>query len=236
MQHWKTNRFVPLIALLFLLAACSGRSQQSATDQGTEGSAATAQADQGSAAAPAPALTTRSQEAVKPVVPMVLPKGTTMRVRLDQQVGSKISQAGQSFTASLAEPVTSKGQTVIPAGAHVSGTVTNAKALGRFSGEATLSLKLNSVTVGGREYPIETATYSQVKKGKGKRTAVGVGGGAGLGALVGGLVGGGKAAAIGAAAGAGVGAAGSAVTGNDDIVLPAETAVSFRLTQPVQIR
>src|SRR5581483_3096072 len=73
-------------------------------------------------------------------------------------------------------------------------------------------------------------------KGKGKRTAVAVGGGAGLGALIGGLAGGGKGAAIGAAAGAGAGTAGAAFTGNKDIVLPAESTVSFRLVQPLEIK
>ena len=97
-------------------------------------------------------------------------------------------------------------------------------------------MKLTSITVGGREYDLQTAAYTQVKKGKGKRTAVAAGGGAGVGALIGGIVGGGKGAAIGAAAGAGAGTAGSAMTGNEEIVLPAETAVSFRLTQPVQFR
>jgi len=62
------------------------------------------------------------------------------------------------------------------------------------------------------------------------------GGGAGLGALIGGLAGGGKGAAIGAAAGAGAGGAGAAFTGNKEIVLPAETAVSFTLSAPLKIK
>ena len=73
-------------------------------------------------------------------------------------------------------------------------------------------------------------------KGKGKRTAVMAGGGAGLGALIGGLAGGGKGAAIGALAGGGAGTAGAAFTGSKDIVLPAESALSFKLEQPLEIR
>jgi len=83
---------------------------------------------------------------------------------------------------------------------------------------------------------VETATLSQTIKGKGKRTGVLVGGGAGLGAVIGGLTGGGKGAAIGALAGGGAGTAGSAYTGNKEIVLPAESAVAFTLKQPLRVR
>ena len=84
--------------------------------------------------------------------------------------------------------------------------------------------------------PVQTALLTQNLRGKGKRTGVMVGGGAGLGALIGGLAGGGKGAAIGAAAGAGAGGAGTAFTGNKDIVLPAESAVAFTLKEPLRIR
>ena len=76
----------------------------------------------------------------------------------------------------------------------------------------------------------------RTETGKGKRTAVLAGGGAGLGALIGGLAGGGKGAAIGALAGGGAGAGGAAFTGNKDIVLPAESALSFKLEQPIEVR
>ena len=63
-----------------------------------------------------------------------------------------------------------------------------------------------------------------------------VGGGAGLGAIVGGLAGGGKGAAIGVLAGAGAGTAGAAFTGNKDIVLPAEATLSFKLLKPLEVK
>ena len=168
--------------------------------------------------------------------PVTIPAGRVLTIRLGDAVGSKLSQPGQSFGGSLAKPVEVDGQTVIAAGAKVHGEVVDAKPLGRFAGGALLQLRLNSVAVNGEDMPVQTATFTQTLKGKGKRTAVMAGGGAGLGALIGGLAGGGKGAAIGAAAGAGAGTGGAAFTGNKEIVLPAESAVAFTLKAPLKIR
>jgi hypothetical protein len=166
----------------------------------------------------------------------VIPAGTVLTVRLGEALGSKISQSGQTFTATVADPVEIDGKTVIPAGANASGTVVDAKPLGRFKGAASLQIKLTSVTVNGSDRPIETSSIVRAAKGKGKRTATLIGGGAGVGAIIGGLAGGGKGAAIGALAGAGAGTAGTAFTGNKDVVLPAESAVSFKLEQPLEVK
>jgi len=112
----------------------------------------------------------------------------------------------------------------------------DAKPLGKFKGAATLDLKLTSINVNGADHNVETSALIRTAKGKGKRTATMIGGGAGLGALIGGLAGGGKGAAIGAVAGAGAGTAGTVFTGNKDVVLPAESALSFRLNQPLELR
>ena len=167
---------------------------------------------------------------------VTVPSGKVVTVRLADEVGSKVSQPGQSFGGSLAKAVDVNGEVAIPAGAKVEGVVVDAKPLGRFAGGALLQLKLNSITVSGEQLPMQTATFTQTLKGKGKRTGVMAGGGAGLGALIGGLAGGGKGALIGGAAGAGAGTAGAAYTGNKEIVLPAETAVSFTLSAPLKIR
>jgi hypothetical protein len=167
---------------------------------------------------------------------ITVPAGKVLTVRLADQAGSKISQSGQTFSGTLANPVEVNGEVAIPAGSRVEGTVVDAKAMGHFAGGALLQLQLNSVHVHGEQLPIQTSVFSQTLKGKGKRTGVIVGGGAGLGALIGGLAGGGKGAAIGAAAGAGAGTAGSAYTGNKEIVLPAESAVAFTLKQSLRIR
>jgi hypothetical protein len=167
---------------------------------------------------------------------VIIPAGKTIIVRLAQPLSSKDSQEGQSFSGSVAEPVEVDGQTVIERGAAAHGTVVAAKAMGHFKGGALLQLRLNSVTIKGERRPVATSLWSQALKGKGKRSAVAIGGGAGLGAALGGIFGGGKGAAIGAVAGAGAGTAGAAYTGNKEIQLPAESTLQFKLKQSIQVQ
>lgn len=179
---------------------------------------------------------TSSKSTTPEPAPLVVPAGTVLTVRLGQAVGSKISQPGESFSATLAQAVVVEGQQVLPAGTRASGLIADAKPLGRFKGGARLQLKLTALDINGSSRSIDTSSVVRAEKGKGKRTAVMTGGGAGLGALIGGLAGGGKGAAIGALAGAGAGAGGAAFTGNKDIVIPAETALSFKLRQAIEVR
>ncbi len=167
---------------------------------------------------------------------VVVPAGTAITVSLGSALGSKVSKPGDNFTGSVAQPVSVGGAVAIPQGANVSGTVTDAKALGKFAGGAVLSIRLDSVEVKGVNLPVQASTKSFSQKGKGKRTAVMAGGGAALGGIIGALAGGGKGAAIGAAAGAGAGTGGAAFTGNKEIVLPAESDVTFELSQPLEIK
>ena len=180
------------------------------------------------AQAPAPA-----PEAPQPVV---VPAGTTLTVRLNETLSSKSSTDGQPFTGTLVNPVSAGGETAFPAGATVTGTVVTAHSAGRFKGASLLEIKLDSITAGGRQISISTAAISKGEKGKGKRTAALIGGGAGAGALIGGLAGGGKGAAIGALVGGGAGTAGAGLTGNRDVTFPAESALSFKLANSVEIR
>ena len=165
-----------------------------------------------------------------------LPAGTVITVRLGNAVGSKVSNSGDAFHASVATPIEVDGKVVVPSGAEAAGTVLQAVAQGQFKGGAVLKLALSSVTVDGDSYDVKTSAVSRYLQGKGKRTAVLIGGGAGGGALLGGLMGGGKGALIGAAVGAGAGTAGAAYTGNKEIVLPAESTLSFKLSEPVTVK
>jgi hypothetical protein len=219
--------------LLVFGAACNSKpSQQNQNSApGADNSAASSTGSPG-----APTGSQAAQESAPPApVTITIPAGKVLTIRLADEVGSKVSQPGQSFGGTLAKPVDVNGEVAIPAGARVEGEVVGAKPLGRFAGGALLQLKLTSIRVNGEQVPVQTATFTQTLKGKGKRTGAMVGGGAGLGALIGGLAGGGKGAAIGAAAGAGAGTAGTAYTGNKEIVLPAESAVSFKLKESLRI-
>jgi hypothetical protein len=222
-----------LTALLALGAACNKPNPQSAdnTAPSTANSAPSGSAPANGSSAPA--------EPAQPPAPVpvrvTVPAGKVLTVRLADEVGSKISQPGQSFGGTLAKPVEVDGEVLIPAGARVAGEVVDAKPLGHFKGGALLELKLDSVRVHDQLMPVETSLFTQTLKGKGKRTGLVAGGGAGLGAIIGGLAGGGKGAAIGALAGGGAGAAGAAYTGNKEIVLPAESAIPFTLKRSLNI-
>ncbi len=166
---------------------------------------------------------------------MEIPAGTRVRVRINQDLGSKISHPGDTFSATVADAVIVDGQTVIPRDARAEGTVIDAKPLGHFKGGALLELRLERVRTQWGSYPVQTSTMERVEQGKGKRTGFFAGGGGAFGALVGGLAGGGKGALVGALAGAGAGTAGSAMTGNHQIFLPAETLITFRLEHSVHV-
>ncbi len=246
-MHFRSNLFALTASLLviFGLLACGPKSTEqpaTSTTPGGEGTTAAAPSGTGTAAAPG-GKTTRNANPAAPNAPaapvaraVTLPAGTVIVARLNQALGSKISQSGETFSASVAQPIEVGGKVVVPRGAEATGTVEEAAPLGRFKGGARLKIVLTSVTVNGTQVPVQTAAYSQAKAGKGKRSAGIIGGGAGLGAIIGGLAGGGKGAAIGALAGAGAGTAGAAFTGNKDIVFPAETTVSFKLLRPAEIR
>jgi len=171
-----------------------------------------------------------------PPKPITVPAGTILTVRINQALGSKTSQTGATFTGTMANPITIGGKVAIPSHSAVTGVVRDAKSAGKFKGGASLALTLTSITVHGQHFNIATDDAAQQTKGKGKRTAGLTLGGAGAGAAIGGLAGGGKGAAIGALVGVTAGAIGSATTGNNkDISLPAETALTFGLVQPLTL-
>ena len=171
-----------------------------------------------------------------PPPPLVVPAGTNMVVRMGNTIDTKTANAGDTFTGTLAHAVAVGDDIAIPAGSNVSGTVVASKSPGKFKGEGELVVSLTTVDVNGVPTSIQTSNYGVTVKGKGKRTAVITGGGAGGGALIGGLAGGGKGALIGGLLGAGAGAAGSAFTGNKDLQIPAESAVTFKLANSITVK
>lgn len=180
----------------------------------------------------------RAQESSAPAVAeaprsTTVPSGATVRITTSETLSAKQNNVGDSFNGVLSEPLQTRGGgNVFKRGTRVMGTVVAAKGQGRFKGAGDLGVELTSIA----GIPVQTSVYEVVTKGKGKRTAVLAGGGTGLGALIGGLAGGGKGALIGGLAGAGAGTAGSAFTGNKDVVIPSESQITFRLTSPLTVR
>jgi hypothetical protein len=192
--------------------------------------------DSGQAAAPAPTATPAAAPAPPPP-PIHVAAGTSLAIRVDQRLSAKGSRAGEKFTGEVVDPVKDgNGNTVIPKGAPVTGIVDDAHKRGHFKGASDLELRLTSLTLNGKEYPLETAEMRERKKGKGKRTAAMIGGGAGLGMLIGGVASGGTGLVIGGLAGAGAGTAGAGLTGNRDLVIPAESIVHFTLKDALEIQ
>jgi hypothetical protein len=184
------------------------------------------------AVAPAPAPVAAAPPPPPEPVKLTAPAGAAVAVTVTEQLSASKNNVGDGFTGVLAQSVkTAGGATVFPRGAHVVGTVVAAKGQGRFKGSGALGIQVTSIS--GRS--VSVSSYEKEQKGKGKRTAGFIGGGAGGGALIGGLAGGGKGALIGGLIGAGAGTAGAAFTGNKDVVIPSESTVTFHLTAPVTI-
>ncbi|HEY6946714.1 MAG TPA: hypothetical protein VI431_16375 [Candidatus Acidoferrum sp.] len=165
-----------------------------------------------------------------------VPVGTHISVITNQAVSSKNARVGQTLTGSIGNDVIVGGKVVIPKGSEVKLSVSGVQASGRLSTPAKLYLRLRTVTIGGKTYTVATNSAGRTEKGKGKRDAGFIGGGAAGGAAIGALAGGGKGAAIGAAAGAGAGTAGAAATGKKDIEFPAETRLVFTTRADIVIK
>jgi hypothetical protein len=163
--------------------------------------------------------------------------GTSLAIRIDQRISVKTSHPGDAFTGEVVEPVADpNGDVVVPKGTQVAGVIDEAHKRGHFKGASVLELRLTSMTLNGTQYHLRTADLTQHKKGKGKRSAAMIGGGAGLGMLIGGIASGGTGLLIGGLAGGGAGTAAAGLTGNRDLDIPAETVVHFKLSQDLVVQ
>lgn len=183
-----------------------------------------------------PEVTQSQATAAKPVaIPVTIPEGTAISVRLIDQVDTAKHKEGDTFRASLDAPIIIADKIIIPKNSDVTARLASAKSAGHFTGSSAVVLVLDTITVGGKSYSVQTGEFTKQGGSRGKRSAAVIGGGAAAGALIAALSGGGKGAAIGAAAGAGAGTGVQALTKGEQIKLPAETLLEFELKAPLTV-
>jgi hypothetical protein len=187
------------------------------------------------AARPAAAALPSEAPAPPPVRKLTVPEGATVRVRTTTAITTKTAQTGEPFTGHLAEPLMAGNTVVAPKGAQVDGKVVESDPGGRVSGLARLTVRLTALHLDGRTVPVSTATVAREATTSKKKDAAKVGIGAGIGAAIGAIAGGGRGAAIGAGAGAGAGTATVLATRGDAAVIPAESVLTFTLSEPVTV-
>ncbi len=174
--------------------------------------------------------------AVLPAVPdLLIPAGTHLRVRVNEELDTKRNRVGDGFSAVLETPVVVGEKVALPRGTSLHGHVVTSKSSGRLKGRAVLGLALDGFELAGVQYAIDTSSNARVSRGHKKRNWGIIGGGTGLGAAIGALAGGGTGALIGAGAGAAAGTGGAALTGKKNVVLPAETMLTFTLRDAVTV-
>jgi hypothetical protein len=166
---------------------------------------------------------------------VTVPAGTRVLIRTVDSIDTTKQKAGYRFTASLETNLQVDNTVVAPRGTTVYGKLISASSAGRMKGSSELTLELTDIVINGTSYPLLTSDYSIKGKGEGSKTAKKVVGGAGLGALIGGIAGGGKGAGIGALAGAGAGTAVAATKKGEQLSIPSESLLEFRLQQPAPL-
>ncbi len=147
---------------------------------------------------------------------VTIPAGETLLVRMIDGVDSAKNHVGDVFHASLETDLTIGNTVVAP-------------------GSSELQLELTRIVIDGKDYPVVSSDYSLKGKGRGSDTAKKVGGGAVAGAIIGAIAGGGKGAAIGAGVGSAAGAGVQVLTRGQQVKVPSETLLEFRLQQPATV-
>ena len=188
-------------------------------------------------AAPAGNTASAPAAAKAPAPPRVVtvPQGTSFSVRLVDPIDTERNKVGDTFRATVSQPVMIDDEVVIPTDADVEGQIVDTKSAGHFEGRSAIALTLTRLRMNGKTYTLRTNQYDKQGASRGKRTAATVGGGAALGAIIGGIAGGGKGAAIGTVVGAGTGTGVQAATKAQQIKLPSETVLNFRLEGPLKV-
>jgi hypothetical protein len=181
-----------------------------------------------------PAPTPNVEARVPHVV--TLTAGTSLAVRIGETISSSRNQPGDSFLATLTQPLVIDGFIIAERGARLEGRVVEAAPAGRVKGVSHLGISIVRVaTADGQNLRIRTEPYTKDGASQAAMDAAKVGGGAAIGAVIGAIAGGGKGAAIGAGAGGAVGAGDVLLTRGKPVEIPVETRVNFRVQDPVTI-
>ncbi len=162
-----------------------------------------------------------------------IPASTSVLVRMIDGVDSSINKIGDPFHGSLESALVVGNTVVAPKGSDVYGKLTQAKSAGKISGAAQLTLELTGIRINGNIVPVDSTNYDVAGKGRGTQSAERIGGGAVLGTVIGAIAGGGKGAAIGGVVGAGAGTTVQVMTHGDQVRIPSETLLEFKLEQDV---
>ena len=228
------------VVLSLALTACGQQSSQEATNP--ESTKTAASPENATPAASAEVTKSATTAAAKPVdaapkapATVEVPQGTAITVILTDPISTGKNKAGDTFTATLANPIVVKGETVAPKGATVKGRVIEAEGSGRIKGKASIQLGLTSITVDGKSYPITTRTFSEEAESTKKRDTGVVAGAGGVGAAIGALAGGGKGAVKGAIIGGAAGTGAVLATKGKEVEFDSEAKLNFALAKPVEL-
>jgi len=206
--------FVP--AVLIVLTGCGSSTTEVSAD---------AAAKNGSRIASAPVIK----------VPTTIPAGTAIKIRTTSALSTENVKSGETFTATLAEPLMIDGKEIAPKNADVDAVVVDADKGGRVKGVASISVRLAKLHLDDGAVAIKTGAYTKEARATKKRDGVKVGIGAGVGAAIGAIAGGGQGAAIGAASGGAAGTGLVLATRGEPAVIAAESLITFRLSAPVTV-
>lgn len=216
------RKWLSAAALACICAACGGSGSTESTPAGE------------------PKTETATPEEQKPAEPVyrevTLPAGTTLRLDLKSSVASDTSKVEDTVRATLRQAVVIDGETVLPAGTELVGTVTDVARSGRVKGRARVAYRFSSLRHDSERYDIKTATIAHEAEATKKKDATKIAIGAGAGAALGAILGGGSGAAKGAAIGGGAGTGAVLATRGDEVRRGVGADVTTRLTAPLTVR
>jgi hypothetical protein len=157
----------------------------------------------------------------------------TITVRMLDGVDSSVNYSGETFRATVEEPLMVDGKTLVPKGAEAIGRLVTVERAGRFQGRPALTMELTALNFEGQSVAIQTSSHQETGQSQTKRTMILAGGGAVLGNVISVIAGGGI--LLGSNVGGAAGTAIQAVRGGKDLRVPPEALMTFTLQSPIYL-